>query len=649
MIRAFQWDLARQVERLDWLLQQLPRYADWGYQELYLHLEDAVEYPRLPEVARADAYRHRDLALLAERAAQVGIGVVPIVNLLGHTQYLIKTEALRDLNELRHPDGSPREKGQLCPLHPRTLEVAAALLDDVLPFCTAGKVHLGLDESFHLGQHPASRKEIAEIGLAAHFAGYVGRLHKIATEHKLKVGMWADMLALLPEAIPLLPSGIAAYDWYYYPFRTLPRMELYNFRDYDLAPALRAQGIDYWGCPMNGAFRYEPLPIFGERLQNLHSWWSRCQKVGAAGFLVTSWEAYRLAMPSTLLVDAAAASLWLNPEADDGHLRLDQGFARLHPEAPPRTRARWTRQMLACDEHPFSGYARWEIHDRWDGISTRENFSRFLTEARFFRRLEKDNPPPDLAPSIAFRRYLAERDVWVRSAARGVWKLRRLLHAQRATQYQEHLRSLIEEANDFALRLTAGIVAAAAMWAQSRDRQRQGQNTRLLRRDRQRLTRWQRWLERVQLRPHLAQKPCLVAGAWQLQLLVHLHAPALQKVVAEQEQPDGTWRELGSRFTIEFRAEAARPRTHIRRELAFPVDAPETRFRLSIRGLGQVMLSQIELTDGRTTLPAQLPHPSQRKLLLGRPAPTAGFPEIDWTKTSESLEFTFATSEQNLR
>ena len=36
MIAAFQWDLGRQVERLDWLVAQLPRYADWGYRELYL-------------------------------------------------------------------------------------------------------------------------------------------------------------------------------------------------------------------------------------------------------------------------------------------------------------------------------------------------------------------------------------------------------------------------------------------------------------------------------------------------------------------------------------------------------------------------------------------------------------------------------------
>ena len=96
-VRAFQWDLARQVERHDWLLEQLPRYADWGYQELYLHLEDAVEYPSLPGVARRDAYTYRQMERLVTAATRVGIGVVPIVNLLGHTQYLIKVPSPRSM------------------------------------------------------------------------------------------------------------------------------------------------------------------------------------------------------------------------------------------------------------------------------------------------------------------------------------------------------------------------------------------------------------------------------------------------------------------------------------------------------------------------------------------------------------------------
>jgi hypothetical protein len=289
VIAAFQWDLGRQVERLDWLQAQLPRYADWGYRELYLHLEDSVEFPSLPGVARRDAYTRRQFARLVGEATRVGIAVVPIVNLLGHTQYLIKVPELRDLNELRASDGSALAHGQVCPLHPRILEVADALVRDLAPFCTAGKVHVGLDESFLLGKSTRSRAEIAEIGIAAHFGRYVQRLHGVAASHRLRLGMWADMLALIPEAIPHLPRGIIAYDWYYYPFGERPRIELRNFSEYDLAPALAEQGIEYWGCPMNGSFRYEPLPIFGDRLANIRAWWRRCAAVGAGGMLVTSW------------------------------------------------------------------------------------------------------------------------------------------------------------------------------------------------------------------------------------------------------------------------------------------------------------------------------------------------------------------------
>ncbi len=118
MIRAFQWDLARQVERVEHLAGLLPLYSSWGYTRLYLHLEDAVDYPSLPGVARADAWAWRDLARLVEEAAEHGIKVVPIANLLGHTQYLIKTAEWRDLNELRDPvTGEALAAGQVCPLH----------------------------------------------------------------------------------------------------------------------------------------------------------------------------------------------------------------------------------------------------------------------------------------------------------------------------------------------------------------------------------------------------------------------------------------------------------------------------------------------------------------------------------------------------
>ena len=645
-IKAFQWDLARQVERLDFLKQQLPRYAGWGYQELYLHLEDAVHYPSLPGIGRDDAYSFEELGELVLDAAKAGIRTVPIVNLLGHTQYLIKHPDLRDLNELRDARGRPMEKGQICPLHPRMLQVAETLLRDMAPYCTAGKVHVGLDESFHLGKCPRCREEVSRIGLGAHFAGHVRRLNQICQKLNLQLGLWADMLYFVPEAIPLLPAGIAAYDWYYYPFQKLPRVEFFNFAERDLAAPLKKQGIQYYGCPMNGAFRYEPLPVFGERLANIRSWWRRCHEVQAEGFLVTSWEAYRLALETTTVVDAAAANLWLQPDADDAVSLLADGLKRVFPGQPARPLA---RQLLAADEKAFCGYARWQINDRWDTFAGHESLKPYEAELRFFRRLAALKLPPPFAASMAFRVYLAARDVFVRKAARDVFKLRKLLqdtanHPGEPTHEPSkparpeialHLKQMQADVVSFSRELRAGRKAARAMWARTRDPQARGQNETILDADEQRLGTSRDWLKLAQADPQISLAATPVCGVWQLNFWVHNFAPAVQKVAVEEQQPDGTWRELASRYTIEFRAKAARPTAKIRREFSVPVDSSERPLRIVAAGVGQVAVSHLALTNGVITRRAI--DWSQRKI-VGVPAPTHGFPQLDGLCKAQLLE-----------
>ncbi len=601
-IRSFQWDLARQVERLDWLLAQLPRYAEWGYQELHLHLEDAVEFPSLPGVARRDAYSYAQFTRLVDAATRVGIKVVPIVNLLGHTEYLIKTPELRDLNELRAADGSPFPGGQICPLHPRTLEVAELLLRDMAPFCTAGKVHVGLDESFQLGRHPLSLAEIARIGLAGHFAGHVNRLHALTRSLGLRMGLWADMLYFLPAAIPLLPADVIAYEWYYYGFPRRPRVELFNFAESRVGEQLRARGLTVWGCPMNGSARYEPLPHFADRLENILSWWRHGERLGIEGLLVTSWEPFRLAMEMTTVVDAAAACLWLNPGLTDPAAMLARGFARAFGRSAAKKSA---RVALAGDRHAFGGYPRWQINDRWDTISRREPLAPYRAEERFCTQAAGTPAlPAPLRASLACRRYLAQRDVFVRRAARGL-----------ATP---------AEGRRFAQALVAGRRAARAMWGFTRDRRRRGTNELILAKDATRLRAWQ------QGRP-------VFGGRWQLCYAVRNFAPALQLVRVEQRQPDGTWANCQECLTIEFQTRGAQPRGRVVREHAAPVvwdgdraHLPE--LRLVLLGIGQVRVERLALTDGRVTVPART-----ARAVLGRVAPTRGLPELDWAQRRDVL------------
>jgi len=590
MIRAFQWDLGRQVERLDWLIAQLPRYAAWGYQELYLHLEDAVEFPSLPGVARADAYSTRQFQRLVNAASHAGIRVVPIINLLGHTQYLIKVPELRDLNELRAPDGSALERGQVCPLHPRTLEVAEKLLRDMAPFCTAGKVHVGLDESFHLGQHPLSRAEIARIGLPAHFANYVGRLRDLTRAHGLHLGMWADMLYFIPEAVPLLPQDVAAYEWYYYPFRRRPRVELFNFVESDLGERLRARGLAYWGCPMNGAFRHEPMPHFTDRLENAIAWWRRCHRLNAAGFLMTSWEPNRLALELTTVVDAAVAYLWLEPNRTPEPRRmLERGFERVFGKRGAQAAA---RLALGADAYPFSGYPRWQINTSWSAVSRREAVAPYRREERYFHRAVSaakiDRLPIPLRASLEFRHYLAARDVFVRAGGPPP----AIAPARRA---------------------------ARAMWQRTRDLAVRGPNEQTLISDASRTR----------------------EDGWQLCYRVNNVAPALQLVAVEQRQSDGTWKTLQACHTIEFQGCAAQPRDGLVREHAAPVDWDGDRpsfpvLRFVLRGLGQVKIEHVELRRGRIRYPVTL-----KKGRLGHPAPRQGWPDLDWTRIQATLPIAF--------
>jgi hypothetical protein len=103
---------------------------------------------------------------------------------------------------------------------------------------------------------------------------------------------------------------------------------------------------------------------------------------------------------------------------------------------------------------------------------------------------------------------------------------------------------------------------------------------------------------------------------------------------------------LHGRNTIEFRAYAARPRTKISRELNVPIGDPELPLRLAVRGVGQVALSQVELTDGVQELPA-LGWRSGRRKILGQPAPHRGFPELDWTKNRGKTRLRFAKGSAN--
>jgi len=357
--------------------------------------------------------------------------------------------------------------------------------------------------------------------------------------------------------------------------------------------------------------------------------------------LVTSWEPDRLAIDMTTVVDAAAACLWLDPAVDDATGMLARGFERVFGGTRGRELA---RDALACDERAFAGYARWEINERWDLGPSRRGLARFEEERAFFNRLAGRAPglPRPFRASVEFRRYLAERDVYVRSAAASVFALRRLM-ARRGpadAAVARGIAALRGHAEQFVDNVAAGGRAARELWRLTRDRRTRGPNERMVEKDAARLREVRLWAGRCAARPSLLATASPVCGAWQLIFDVVLTEPALQRVVVEARGRDGTWSLLCGRTAIEFRANAARPRTAIRREFSVPVPGPDAGLRIAVRGIGRVVLANVELTDGVTALRPD-GWPASRHRVVGVAAPAEGFPVPDWDRNSGEVVLHF--------
>ena len=169
--------------------------------------------------------------------------------------------------------------------------------------------------------------------------------------------------------------------------------------------------------------------------------------------LVSSWEPHRLAMELTTVVDAAAASLWLQSSPPSPLNMLAKGFERALGVAPKTSRS-VARAALRSDRHPFVGYPRWEINDHWDSVSPRESLTAYTRGERFYSRLAKQSLPSPFAFTATFMKYLYARDVFVRRAARGVLGLRRA--RDKKTAFAQQVRNLLHEALQFERTLREG-------------------------------------------------------------------------------------------------------------------------------------------------------------------------------------------------
>ncbi|HET6427593.1 MAG TPA: family 20 glycosylhydrolase [Phycisphaerae bacterium] len=212
-VRGIMVDPARLVERHEFYFDLLEHMAAWGLNTLWWHFDDdegfMLELEGHPELASPHAFTRDEMKRLIEKAAGLGIDVVPEVESLGHARCITSLPQYAEL-----ADGGEFGFNAICPSHPRTLPLLAEIITEVAALFPSRYFHAGMDE-VDLGDCPRCAARAAGQPAWWIYAEHAKAIHQIVAGAGKEMILWADHVEKAPEMLEELPREIIMAHWHY--------------------------------------------------------------------------------------------------------------------------------------------------------------------------------------------------------------------------------------------------------------------------------------------------------------------------------------------------------------------------------------------------------------------------------------------------
>jgi len=214
---GFHLDLKAAQYRADYMAELFPRLAAAGYTHVFFEIEDKVRLESTRGAEWCEAWSKAEFADLLSHARSAGLTPIPLIQTLGHVEFLLSHRAYHGLRE------SPASAYMLCPSKPQSARFLMRYMDEVGElFDNPPFIHLGADEARLLGTCPECRRHVAAASKSDLFVEHMEKLFDHALSRGRRPIAWADMVLRHCESIDRFKREVVWVDWDYWTQESSP-------------------------------------------------------------------------------------------------------------------------------------------------------------------------------------------------------------------------------------------------------------------------------------------------------------------------------------------------------------------------------------------------------------------------------------------
>jgi Glycosyl hydrolase family 20, domain 2/Glycosyl hydrolase family 20, catalytic domain len=212
-VRGIHMDLKGCTPTVAYMKRLIPKLAEYKINTLLMEYENVVALDATPGVAKPSAWSKKDVAALANLARRNRITLMPLLQSLGHVEYILQHEGYKRFRE------DQEDVSQYCPSNPDVFSFFREQAEEIIEFFPESKYfHVGADETRLLGHCPKCRARLRKGEDKLDI--YLDHMTKVFDYIKGKGYtpiFWDDIVTrdFSPERMKRIPEGVAAMYWLY--------------------------------------------------------------------------------------------------------------------------------------------------------------------------------------------------------------------------------------------------------------------------------------------------------------------------------------------------------------------------------------------------------------------------------------------------